>query len=93
MRLDTVVAAFEQGATPEEIGLRYDTLDLADVYAAIAYYLRHRDEVGAYLRARKAEADPPEADAKSAKDGSIARRSATASVPEPLAFDCEDAAI
>ena len=50
--LDTVVAAFLNGATAEEIVFRYSTLDLADVYAVIAYYLRHRDEVDAYLGER-----------------------------------------
>ena len=35
----------------------YDTLALADVYDVIAYYLRHRDEVRAYLKRRKEEAE------------------------------------
>lgn len=48
--LDTVVGAFRNGATPEEITQRYPSLSLADVYAVISYYLQHRDEVGAYLR-------------------------------------------
>ena len=43
--LDTVIAIFEQGATAEEIVQRFPTLDLADVYFAIGYYLRHRAEV------------------------------------------------
>jgi uncharacterized protein (DUF433 family) len=51
--LDTVITAFQQGATSEEIAQRYSTLDLADVYFAIGYYLRHQDEVEAYLRERK----------------------------------------
>jgi uncharacterized protein (DUF433 family) len=55
--LDTVVGAFEQGATPEEIALRYDTLQLADVYAAIAYYLKHRAEVDHYLAKRRLDAE------------------------------------
>ena len=48
--LDLVVARFEEGACPEEIVHSYDTLHLEDVYAVIAYYLRHKDEVLAYLR-------------------------------------------
>jgi uncharacterized protein (DUF433 family) len=47
--LDTVVAAFREGATAEEISQQYPTLRLADVYAVIAYYLRHRSSVDAYL--------------------------------------------
>ena len=53
--LDTVVAAFLNGATAEEIVQRYDTLDLADVYAVIAYYLRHRGDVEAYLARRESQ--------------------------------------
>ena len=55
--LDTLVDAYEQGASPEEIVSRYTTLQLADVYAIIAYFLRHREEVGDYLRGRKTEAE------------------------------------
>lgn len=54
--LDTLVAAYEQGASPEEIVARYATLELADVYAVITYYLRHREEVEDYLRGREAKA-------------------------------------
>ena len=50
--LDTVIAAFETGATAEEIAQDFSVLDLADVYAVIAYYLRHRSEVDEYLRRR-----------------------------------------
>ena len=31
---------------------RYSTATLADIYSVIAYYLRHRDEIEAYLDAR-----------------------------------------
>ena len=37
--------------------MAYDTLLLADVHAAIAYYLRHKGEVQAYLKRRAAEAE------------------------------------
>jgi len=55
--LDLVVHAFDDGATPETIVQMYSTLKLADVYAAIAYYLRHRQVIHDYLdaRARRAE--------------------------------------
>ncbi len=55
--IDTVVYAFNDGATPEEIVLRFDTLHLADVYAVISYYLRHQADVDAYLRQREQEAN------------------------------------
>ena len=44
-----VVREFQKGSSPEEIVRAYDTLNLADTYAAVAFYLRHREEVEAYL--------------------------------------------
>ena len=55
--LDTVVAAFKEGATAEEIVFQYPSLDLVNVYAVIAYYLQRRPQVEAYLRKRKVQAD------------------------------------
>lgn len=54
--LDVVVGQYENGMTPEDMVRAYDTLALADVHAVIAYYLRHRDEVQAYLKRRGEEA-------------------------------------
>lgn len=54
--LDLVVEQYENGMTPEDLVRAYDTLDLADVHAVIAYYLRHREEVRAYLKRREEEA-------------------------------------
>nr|WP_306441448.1 DUF433 domain-containing protein [Halomicronema hongdechloris] len=54
--LDTIVAAFKQGATAEEIVHRYPSLRLGDVYASIAYYLNHQQEVDAYLKQRQQQA-------------------------------------
>jgi uncharacterized protein (DUF433 family) len=54
--LDLVVEQYENGMAPEDMVRAYDTLALADVYAVIAYYLQHRDDVQAYLRRREAEA-------------------------------------
>jgi uncharacterized protein (DUF433 family) len=55
--LDLVVEQYENGMTPEELVRAYDTLVLADVYAVITYYLRHRDEVRTYLKRRGEEAE------------------------------------
>jgi uncharacterized protein (DUF433 family) len=55
--LELVVRAHQRGMTPERIAERFDTLTLADVYAVVGYYLRHRAEVDEYLRRREAEAD------------------------------------
>jgi uncharacterized protein (DUF433 family) len=54
--LDTVIHAYEDGARPEEIVRAFDTLTLADVYGAISYYLRHREEVQVYLEQRQQQA-------------------------------------
>jgi uncharacterized protein (DUF433 family) len=47
--LDSVVYAFCQGSTPEEVCQDFPGLSLAQVYAAIAYYLQYREAVDAYL--------------------------------------------
>ena len=54
--LDTVVAAFKQGMTAEEIAYRYPSLKLADVYATIAFYLNHQQDVERYLQQRQKQA-------------------------------------
>ncbi len=53
--MDTVVAAFVEGATAEEIVQQYPSLQLADVYHVIGYYLRHPAAVDAYLHQRHEE--------------------------------------
>jgi len=51
--LETVIRAFQDGASPESIVHRYSTLSLSDVYNTIGYYLRHPDSVEAYLNYRE----------------------------------------
>jgi uncharacterized protein (DUF433 family) len=53
VRLDTVIFAYKEGATPEEIVEQYPSLKLADVYVVISYYLQNRDEVESYLNKRR----------------------------------------
>jgi uncharacterized protein (DUF433 family) len=55
--LERIVHAFEDGATPEGIVQSYDTLQLADVYAVLTWYLHHKAEVEDYLRKRAEQAD------------------------------------
>jgi uncharacterized protein (DUF433 family) len=57
LSLDLVVEQYENGMSPEDMARAYDTLELADAHAVVAYYLRHRDEVRAYLKRREDEAD------------------------------------
>ena len=54
--LDTVVRAFNRGATAEEIAQQYPSLSLSDVYATISYYLQNRAEVDKYLEKRRKHA-------------------------------------
>jgi uncharacterized protein (DUF433 family) len=54
--LELVIRAFQDGATPEAIVQRYSTLALPDVYATIAYYLRHPGEIEEYLSRREQQA-------------------------------------
>ncbi len=51
------IRAFQDGATPETVVQRYSTLALPDVYAVIGYYLRHHDEVSAYLEDRRRQCE------------------------------------
>jgi uncharacterized protein (DUF433 family) len=53
--LDSVIYAFNEGATPEEIVQDFPTLDLAAVYAVVGYYLQHRAEVEEYLEQRQVQ--------------------------------------
>src|ERR1035438_6483780 len=51
--LDTILAAFAEGATAEEIAQQYPSVSLADVYQVIGYYLRHSSELESYLAQRR----------------------------------------
>jgi uncharacterized protein (DUF433 family) len=53
--LDSVIFAFDEGATPEEIAQDFPTLDLADIYSVVGYYLQNRAEVEEYLKQRNVQ--------------------------------------
>lgn len=55
--LDLIIYSFRLGHTPETITAQYPSLSLDDVYLAIGYYLRHREEVDSYLSEQEAEAE------------------------------------
>ena len=55
--LDSIVHHFTLGATAEQIAHKFPSLQLADIYAAITYYLNHREVVEEYLRLQEAEGD------------------------------------
>ncbi len=50
VNFEFVVWSHKAGETPEQIKEALPTLELADIYAVIAYYLRNTEEVEAYLR-------------------------------------------
>ena len=52
--IEIVLEDYLEGASPEEILLRYPTLNLEKIHATILYYLAKKEEVEAYLeRARQ----------------------------------------
>jgi len=79
--LDSVIFAFLDGSTPEEIVLQYPSLDLAAAYAAVTY-LSHRQQVDGYLRERKTQREQIRAeiearfDPPSIRDRLLSRRGA-----------------
>jgi uncharacterized protein (DUF433 family) len=54
--LDSLLAAYHSGFTPEEIAFQYPVLPLEAIYAAIAYYLIHHQEIDNYLNQRRQNA-------------------------------------
>ena len=55
--LELVIHAHLHGEPPEAIVEMYDALEIADVFAVIAYYLAHQAEVDEYLRERDEKAE------------------------------------
>ena len=55
--LATVITRHNEGDTPETIHEGFDVLPLNDIYAVIAYYLAHREELDAYLQHNEEEAE------------------------------------
>ena len=54
--LDSVVLRFLEGLSPESIRLDcFPVLTLEEVYGAVTYYLRHREEIDEYLQVREEE--------------------------------------
>jgi len=77
--LDLVIRAFNRGATPEKIVDSYTTLQLADVYQVIGYYLKHKADVDEYIARREREekallAAHPEWSGKGLRERLLARQ-------------------
>ena len=52
--LESVLAAWGQGHSPETIRSQYPALTLEEIYGAIAWSLANRDEVESYLKRQEA---------------------------------------
>jgi uncharacterized protein (DUF433 family) len=53
--LDSIVYSFWNGETPETIVQNFSTLQLEQVYGAIAFYLANRNEIDEYMRQGEVE--------------------------------------
>lgn len=74
--LDSIVAVFDRGATPEEVVQSFPSLGLGDVYAVLAWVVSRRAEVDEYLARRATEEQEARQNAE--------RRSPSASLREKL---------
>jgi uncharacterized protein (DUF433 family) len=54
--LDSILASYHNGSTPEEIAIQFSVLSLENIYSAIAYYLNYRQEIDNYLEQRNQQA-------------------------------------
>jgi uncharacterized protein (DUF433 family) len=84
VRLDTVIAAYLNGCTPETIQDKYPSLTLPDIYAVVTYYLRHEKEMDDYLALRRPAIEEAEREMEerfpsaNVRERLIARRTAKA---------------
>ncbi len=53
--LDSIVYAFQRGASPESITRSFPVVTLEEVYGALTFYLAHKDAVDEYLKHEEAE--------------------------------------
>src|SRR2546427_8658246 len=66
--LDSVVHQFKNGATAEQIQDDFPSLELRDIYSAIAYYLQHAQAIEDYLREQEQSATQTRSDIESTQD-------------------------
>lgn len=55
--LDSIVYAYNDGIPPEEIVSRFPSVNLADAYLVVGYYLCNKETVDEYLTGREADAE------------------------------------
>jgi uncharacterized protein (DUF433 family) len=71
--LESVLYSFKSGASAEEIALAFPTLQLADVYGVIAFYLNNKDDCEAYLLQAQVEAEQVRARVEASTDSAAIR--------------------
>lgn len=64
--LDSVVYAYNRGEDAAQIQYAFDTLSLAEIHAAIAYYLHNKEKVDKYLAKREIEFEKARAESHEA---------------------------
>jgi uncharacterized protein (DUF433 family) len=69
--LDVLIEYWRSGLRPEEIARGLNTLSLADILGALAYYHRHRAEIDAYLSAGMRQSDVLRAEIEAATSPSL----------------------
>jgi uncharacterized protein (DUF433 family) len=80
--LESVLGAYLQGESAEGIVERFPTLHPADVHATLAWYLRHRDEAGAYLEQARRNLDAGRDEAVRRDAGGLTRARLLGRSPE-----------
>ncbi|MGK7877197.1 MAG: DUF433 domain-containing protein [Xenococcaceae cyanobacterium] len=55
--VQAIAVLYKQGMSPEEIAEEFEFLNLAQIYAALAYYHANKEEIEIYLAEEKAEYD------------------------------------
>lgn len=62
----SVIAAWLQGFSPEEVRNGFPHISLVEIYGTILYYLEHRDDMDAFFRSIDAHGDKLRQEAEAA---------------------------
>lgn len=82
--LELVLWSHKEGKRPEEVVGQFPTIQPADVYAVLAYYLRNTEEMEAYLRETQEDIEAAEAelDVRYPDRRDLAKRIAARAAPQ-----------
>lgn len=72
--VEHVLEAYLAGSLPEEIALEFPTVTLEQLHGTIAWYLRNRSEVDAYLERWRARARRVRSEQSQARQPDLIRR-------------------